>query len=164
MKSPTKFALIVSAIAMALPQAASAQAAALSKAWSGTWHLDTEKSKFSSAEFTPKSDTRTYSVAGSRVTMHASGINASGKKLTWSYTANTDGKWYKTSGNPNTDHIALTFINPREFKSKSKLNGRPTARSTVTVSADGKVLTIHRSILTAKSGPTDDTMVFHRTK
>ena len=155
---------LVAAAAIALPQGANAQAPALAKAWNGTWHLDTGKSKFSSAEFTPKSDTRTYSVTGRRVTMRSSGINAAGKKLTWSYSATADGKWYKTSGNPNTDHVALTFVSPREFKSKTKLNGKPSAKSTVTVSSDGKVLTIHRSILNAKSGPTDDTLVFHRTK
>jgi hypothetical protein len=34
----------------------------------------------------------------------------------------------------------------------------------VTVSADGKVLTINRSILIAKGGPTADIMVFDRAK
>ena len=164
MNAPKKLALVLSAIAMTLPQTASAQSAALSKAWTGTWHLNTEKSKFSSAEFTPKSDTRTYTVAGKRLTMRSTSITAAGKAMKWSYSANTDGKWYRTSGNPNTDHIALTFVSPREFKSRTTLKGKPSARSTATVSADGKVLTINRSILTAKGGPTDDTLVFDRTK
>jgi hypothetical protein len=162
MNAPKKLALILSAIAMALPQAASAKS--LSKAWNGTWHLNTEKSKFSSAEFTAKSDTRTYTVAGRRLTMHSTMINADGKTIKWSYSANTNGKWYRTFGNPNTDHVALTLVSPRELKSKTTLRGKPSARSTATVSADGKVLTINRSILTAKGGPTDDTMVFDRTK
>jgi hypothetical protein len=162
MNAPKKLALILSAIAMALPQAASAKS--LSKAWNGTWHLNTEKSKFSSAEFTAKSDTRTYTVAGRRLAMHSTMISADGKTIKWSYSANTNGKWYRTFGNPNTDHVALTFVSPRELKSKTTLRGKPSARSTATVSADGKVLTINRSILTAKGGPTDDTMVFDRTK
>jgi hypothetical protein len=164
MNAPKKLALMLSAIAMALPQTASAQSAALSKAWAGTWYLDTGKSKFSSAEFTSKSDTRTYTVAGKRLTMRSTAINAAGKTMKWGYSANTDGKWYPTSGNPNTDHVALTFVSPREFKSKTKLKGKPSARSTVTLSADGKVLTINRSILNAKGGPTDDILVFDRTK
>lgn len=164
MNAPKKLALILSAIAMGLPQAASAQSAELSKAWAGTWQLNTGKSKFSSAEFTPKGDTRTYTVAGKRLTMRSTGINAAGKTIKWSYSANTDGKWYPTSGNPNTDQIALTFVSPREFKSRTTLKGKPSARATATVSADGKVLTINRSILTAKGGPTNDVMVFNRTK
>jgi hypothetical protein len=164
MNTPKKLALILSAIAMALPQTASAQPTALSKAWAGTWHLNAGKSKFSSAEFTSKSDTRTYTVAGKRLTMRSTAIDAAGKTMKWGYSANTEGKWYPTSGNPNTDHVALTFVSPREFKSKTKLKGKPSARSTVTLSADGKVLTINRSILIAKGGPTDDVLVFDRTK
>lgn len=163
MNTPKKLALFVSAVAMALP-IASAQSATLSKSWNGTWHLNTDQSKFSSAEFTQKGDSRTYTVAGKRLTMRSTMINAAGKTIRWSYSANVDGKWYRTSGNPNTDHIALTLVGPREITSKTTLKGKPSAKSTATISADGKTLTIKRSILTAKGGPTDDTLVFDRAK
>lgn len=164
MNAPKKLALILSAVAIALPQTASAQSAALSKAWAGTWHLDTAKSKFSSAEFTSKSDTRTYTVAGRRLTMRSTVIDAAGKTIKWGYSATTDGKWYRTYGNPNTDRVALTFVSPRKFKVRTTLKGKPSARSTLTVSANGKELTIARSILIAKGGPTNDTLVFKRAK
>ena len=164
MNAPKKLALILSTVAIALPQTASAQSAALSKSWAGTWHLNTEKSKFSSAEFTPKSDIRTYTVAGRRLTMRSTMIDAAGKTIKWGYSANTNGKWYRTYGNPNNDHVALTFVSPRKFKSRTTLKGKPSARSTLTVSADGKELTIARSILIAKGGPTNDTLVFKRAK
>ena len=164
MNAPKKLALILSAVAMALPHAASAKSAALSKAWAGTWHLNTDKSKFSSPDFTPKSDTRTYTVAGRHLTMRSTTVTAAGKTMKWGYSANMDRKLYRTSGNPNTDHVALTFVSPREFKSRTTLKGKASATSTLTVSANGKVLTINRSILTAKGGPTDDTLVFDRTK
>lgn len=163
MTAARKLALIVSAITIALPQTASAQTT-LSKSWAGTWHLNSDKSQFSSPDYTPKSDTRTYTLSGKKLTMHSTMVNAAGKTVKWSYSANTDGKWYPTSGNPNTDHIALTFVSAREFTSKTKLKGKPSANSTVSLSADGKMLTIKRSILTAKGGPTDDTMVFDRAK
>ncbi len=164
MNAPKKLALVLSAVALALPQTASAQSAALSKAWAGTWYLDTAKSKFSSAEFKSKSDTRTYTVAGRRLTMRSTMVDAAGKMIKWGYSANTNGKWYRTYGNPNTDRVALTFVSPRGFKAKTTLKGKPSARSTATLSADGKVLTLKRSILTAKGGPTDDILVFDRTK
>jgi hypothetical protein len=162
MNAHKQLALILSAVAIALPQVTSAKPAALSKSWAGTWHLNTEKSKFSSTEFASKSDTRTYTVAGRRLTMRSTTINADGQTMKWGYSAKVDGKWYPTSGNPNTDHVSLTLVNPREFTSKTRLKGKPSARLTATVSANGKVLTIKRSILTAKGGPTNDTLVFDR--
>ena len=92
MNAPKKLALILSAVAMALPQTASAKSAALSKAWAGTWYLDTAKSKFSSAEFTSKSDTRTYTVAGPRLTMRSTMIDAAGKTIKWSYSGTRTAK------------------------------------------------------------------------
>ena len=162
MNAPQKFALLFAAAAIVSPQPAIGKS--LSKAWNGAWQLNVEKSKFSSADYTPKSDHRTYTVAGAHLTMKSTGTNAAGKTMNWGYSAKVDGKWYPTTGNPNTDHVALTFVSPNEFKSNSKLKGKATAKSTATVSADGKVLTIHRSVLNAKGGPTDDTMVFERTK
>lgn len=164
MNAHPRLSLLVAALTIALPQAVSAQSGAFSKMWTGTWQLNTGKSKFSSADYTPKSDTRTYSVAGKRVTMRAMGMGPSGKPMKWSYSATANGKWFPTSGNPNTDHIALTMVSPREFKSETQLKGKPTAKSTATISADGKMLTISRSILTAKGGATDDTLVFDRAK
>ena len=163
MTALSKLTLILSAVAIAMPQAAYAKDA-LSKSWDGTWRLNTDKSKFSSANYTPKSDTRTYSVAGKHMTMHSTLVNAEGKTIKWSYSANTDGKSYPTSANPNADHVALTWVSPREFTSKATLKGKPTAKSTVTVSTDGKMLVVKRSLLSAKGGPTDDTMVFDRVK
>ena len=162
MNIPHKLALMFAAAAIALPQPAAGKSFA--KEWAGTWHLNTGKSKFSSAQYTPKSDTRTYTVAGNRLTMRASGINSDGKAMKWSYSARTDGKSYAVSGNPNVDHIKLTFVSPREFKSATTQKGKAPARSTATLSADGKMLTISRSILIAKGGPTDDTLVFERAK
>jgi hypothetical protein len=158
-------ALVFASIVVTVPQAVLAQSAGLSKSWAGTWHLNIEKSKFSSPDYTPKKETRTYTLDGSRrLTMRSKMINATGAKVNWGYTANTDGKWYRTSGNPNSDHVALTFVSPRELKSKTTLNGKASARSTITVSADGKQITIGRSVLLAKGGPTNDTLVYERAK
>lgn len=159
-----KLALSLSAVAITVPQTASAQSGTLSKAWAGTWHLNTAKSKFTSKEFTTKSETRTYTLDGKRLTLRSTSVNAAGKTMKWGYSATTDGKWFPTSGNPNADRVALTFVNPREFKSKTMLKGKPAARSTVTLSADGKALRLARSILTAKGGPTNDTLVYERAK
>lgn len=162
MNTARKTVLIFAAAAIALPQPALGKS--LSKAWNGAWQLNTGKSKFSSADYTPKSDHRTYTAAGSRLTMRATSTNAAGKTMKWGYSAIVNGRWYPVAGNSNVDHVALTFVSPLEFKSNSRLKGKASARSTATLSADGKMLTINRSILAAKGGPTDDTLVFDRVK
>ena len=164
MQAFKKLALTLSVLTIVTPQTASAQSSALSKSWAGTWQLNTAKSKFSSKEFTTKSETRTYTLDGKRLTLRSTGVNAAGKTMKWGYSAATDGKWYPTSGNPNTDRVSLTFVSPREFKARTTLKGKPAARSTVTLSADGKELRLARSILTAKGGPTTDTLVYERAK
>ncbi|MFC7536198.1 hypothetical protein ACFQPG_02330 [Sphingomonas sp. GCM10030256] len=162
MNAPHKLALFLAAIAVAVPQPVSAKAP--SKAWAGTWDLNSAKSKFSSPDSATKSETRTYTVSGNRLTMRSTMVDAAGKTIKWSYSAGLDGKWYRMIGNPNADQISLTSVGKREVKSQARLNGKASARATATLSADGKQITIRRSILTAKGGPTDDTLVYDRMK
>ena len=164
MNARTRTALMIAGLAIAVPQAPAFAKGPDAKLWTGTFELNLGKSKFTSADYTPKSDTRTYSVTGNRITMRSKGVTASGKAMNWGYSAPLNGKWAPVSGNPNTDHVALTLVSDREFKSTSKLKGKTTAKSTATVSDDGKAITIQRSILNANGGPTDDTLVFDRTK
>lgn len=156
--------LTLAATAIALPQATAAKSAPLSKTWAATWRLNPDKSKFSLPDTAVKSETRSYAIAGNRVTMRSTMTNSAGKTMKWSYSAVTNGRWYPMVGNPNADRIAVTRVSDRELKSKSTLHGKPSATATAGVSSDGKELTIHRSILTAKGGPSNDVLVYDRTK
>lgn len=164
MNARTRVALMIAGLAIALPQGPAVAKEPNAKLWTGTFGLNLSKSKFTSPDYTPRSDTRTYSVAGTRLTMRSKGVNGAGKAMNWGYSATLDGKWARVTGNPNTDHVALTLVSAREFKSTSRLKGKTTATSTLTVSEDGKAITIHRSILNAKGGPTNDMMVYDRMK
>jgi Tol biopolymer transport system component len=159
-----KMMTLGAALAFAVTAPADAAPAPNAKLWSGTWELNAAKSKFTAPDFSEKSETRTYVVSGHRVTMHSSFTSGSGKSVKWSYSAAWDGKAYPAVGNTNADHIMLTPVNDREVKSRTTLHGKASATSTAKVSADGKQLTMTRSILTAKGGPTDDTLVFDRVK
>jgi hypothetical protein len=162
MNVPHKLVLMLAAAAIVLPQPAIGKS--LSKAWSGAWHLNTAQSHFSSPDATSKSDTRTYTVSGNRLTMRSTSTNAAGGTMKWSYSARTDGKWYPASGNPGLDHMRADLSQPAPVQVDRETEGKVSARSTATLSADGKTLTISRSILTVKGGPTDDTLVFDRVK
>jgi hypothetical protein len=158
------FALTGAALAFAAAQVATAAPAPNAKLWSGTWKLNVAKSKFTAPAFSEKSETRSYAVSGGRVTMHSNFVSGAGKPVKWSYTAGWDGKAYPAVGNSNMDHIVLIPVSDREVKARTTLHGRPSATSTVTVSANGKQLTMTRSILTVKGRPTDDTLIFDRVR
>lgn len=153
MNGPSKFALMLASLAVVIPQSVSA-AAPDAKLWNGTWHLNAGKSKFTSSA-KEQSETRTYDIAGGKVTMKSSSKDPSGKTMNFSYSAGYDGKWYPMVGNPNADRISLHVVSARELKSNSQLHGKASVESTATVSADGKHLTIRRKVLRLKGAPTD---------
>lgn len=129
------------------------------KAWNHTWHLNLENSKFGSAETSEKSETRKYYVAGAHVTMRSDVVTGDDKKLHWGYGASTNAHWYLTSGNPQMDHIAITARSGRVMKADTRKNKKPSGSGTLTVSADGKHLTLERS-----NGSANDVLVFDREK
>ena len=153
MNAPSKFALILASLALAIPQGASA-ADPNPKLWNGTWHLNAAKSKFQSSAKVA-SETRTYDIAGKKVTMKTSSKNPAGKEMNFSYTAGYDGKWYPMVGNPNADRIMLRVVSDRQFRASSRLKGKPSVHSKATVSSDGKHLTLKRKMLRMKGAPTD---------
>ena len=153
MNGRTKYALIVAAAALAIPQGVFAKGLD-PKLWNGTWHLNVAKSKFESPA-KQQSETRAYQVSGNRITMKSSSKDASGKAMSFSYSATLDGKWSPMHGNPNADSISVTAVSGREIKASSRQHGKASAESTAAVSADGKHLTLTRKIVGLKGSPTD---------
>lgn len=157
-----RFALMIGALALTFPQTPAAAKGFDAKLWNGSWQLNLGKSKFTSPDYTPKSDVRTYAVVGNRLTMKATTVGANGKTSKWGYSVVANGKPYPSHGNQNIDHISVTMVSPSDFNSEGTLKGKHVSKSTVSVA--GRELTIHRSVLAAKGGPTDDTMVYERVK
>ena len=153
MNGRSKFALILASLTLAIPQGVSA-AGLNAKLWNGTWHLDAAKSKFASPA-KEQSETRTYAISATKVTMKSSSKDPSGKVLNFSYSAGFDGKLYPMIGNPNADRISVNVVSGRELTARSRLHGKLTVQSTATVSADGKHLVLKRKMLRLKGAPTD---------
>ena len=153
MNARSKFALILATATLGTSQGLSA-ATPNAKLWNGTWHLDAAKSKFASSA-KEQSETRTYDISGGKVTMKSSSKNLSGKELNFSYSAGLDGKSYPMVGNPNADSISLTAVSATRLKATSRLHGKLAVRSTATVSADGKHITLSRKMIRLKGAPTD---------
>lgn len=163
MNTHKTLASIGAGLAIAIAQTANAAPAPNAKLWGGSWTLNVAKSKFGTLSMSEKSETRSYTVAGNRLTMRSTYSDSAGKTVKWSYSATTDGKWYPTTGNPNNDHIALTAVSDREVKARTQLKGKAAGTGDLTVSSDGKQLTLNRGTLGAKGAPSNDVMVFDRT-
>jgi hypothetical protein len=125
---------------------------------SGTWELDLAKSKFSGPA--PKSQTRTYDVAGDSVKLTSKGVSADGHPTAVQFNARFDGKDYPITGLPNADTIALERIDAFRATSTLKKNGKVAITSTRTIAKDGKTMTIKSKGTDAKGEKIDDVLVF----
>ena len=152
--------MTAAALAFATGQVAIGSPAPDAKLFGGSWHLNVGKSKFASPESTEKSEVRAYRVSGNHVNMRTTVTSASGKVWRWGYSAATDGKWYLTSGNPRMDHIKLTGASRHEIKAESMKLKHPSSTGIITVSKDGKELTLDRT--GGSTGTDHDVMVFDR--
>src|SRR5690242_8488397 len=108
---------------------------------SGTWELNLAKSKFSPGP-PPKSQTRTFEVAGADVKYTLKGIDAEGKPTLVQYTAKYDGKDYPVTGSPDFDAISLKRVDAVTTEATTKKGGKVVGTTKRVVSKDGKTLTL----------------------
>src|SRR5437868_13660374 len=90
------FALMLLAAVVCL--SASAMSRAEDNPLLGKWKLNVEKSKFTPATATPKSQTRTVEADGDSVKYSFEVVSADGKAGAYSFTVKYDGKFYPISG------------------------------------------------------------------
>ena len=152
MKTGSKIAIFFAGVALAATQAIAASPPD-AKLWEGTWHLDSAKSKWTVGK--EQSETRSYTIAGGKITMKSTSKDADGKEMTFTYSAAWDGKTYPMTGNPNADSISITPISGQELKASSHLHGKPTVETIATVSPDGKHLTLKRTYVARQGNPTE---------
>jgi hypothetical protein len=107
----------------------------------GTWELNVAKSKYTPGP-APKSETRTYVVAGQDIKASSKGVDGSGKPTAGSWTVNYDGKDRPETGYPNADTLSLKRVNDFSSEFTQKRAGKVVITGTRTISPDGKVMTI----------------------
>jgi len=107
----------------------------------GTWELNVAKSKYTPGP-APKSETRTYVVAGQDIKASLKGVDGTGKPTAGSWTVNYDGKDRPQTGNPNADTLSLKRVNASSAEFTQKRAGKVVITGTRTISPDGKVMTI----------------------
>jgi hypothetical protein len=128
----------------------------------GTWKLNLAKSKFSPGP-APKEATLTIEAAGPGRKVSVEGTAADGTPVKWGYTGNFDGKDVRLTGsNPDADVVVMKRIAPNATRSTFKVAGKRTTVNGVSVSADGKTLTVATSGVNAKGQTVKNTQVFDK--
>jgi hypothetical protein len=130
--------------------------------FNGTWKLNVAKSKFVPGP-EPQSLTITVKVEGDTHNVKVEGKTSDGTAIETSFVAKLDGTPAPITGSPTADMISVRKINDRTLESKSTKGGSPVAQSRVTVSKDGKVVTITGSgAVNAKGVKTKNTEVYEK--
>jgi hypothetical protein len=105
----------------------------------GKWALDLQKSTFHPGPSGMKSQTITVTDASGGATHSViDTVGADGSTFHVEYTSASDGKSVPTTGDPDSDSIVQTLLNPTTVKSVWLKTGKPTATGTLTVSKSGK--------------------------
>jgi len=109
----------------------------------GTWKLNVQKSKFVPGP-ARKSETRMVVNSPNGMKVSVKRVNGDGSTQEFEYTSNLDNKAYPIVGDgpEGADSIATNLTAPNTIQSTLKKGGKVIVTATLSVSADGKVLTI----------------------
>jgi hypothetical protein len=127
----------------------------------GTWELNVAKSNYTPGP-APKSETRTYVVAGQGIEASSKGVDGRGNPTAASWTINYDGKYHPESGNPNADSLSLKRVNARSAEFTQKRAGKVVITGTRTISPDGNTMTITSKGTNAHGQTITDVEVFEK--
>jgi hypothetical protein len=127
----------------------------------GTWELNVAKSKYTPGP-APKSETRTFVVAGQDIKGSLKGVDGSGKPTAASWTINYDGKDRPITGNPDADTLSLKRVNAFTVEATQKRAGKVVITGTRTISPDGKVMTITTKGTTERGQTINKVEVFEK--
>jgi hypothetical protein len=136
MASFQSMALTMTAALMIMSTASSADAP---NPFVGKWTLDLQKSTFHPGPSGMKSQTVTVTEAsGSTTHTVIDTVGADGSTYHVEFTSGNNGKPVPTTGDPDSDSVVLTSLNPNTAKEVFLKAGKPTATGTLTVSKSGK--------------------------
>jgi hypothetical protein len=127
----------------------------------GTWELNIAKSTFSPGP-APKSETRTYVLAGQDITATSKGVDADGKPTSGQWIVNYDGKDRPATGLPELDTLSLKRIDLFTAEFTQKKAGKVVATGRRVISKDGKVMTITTKGTNAKGQAVANMQVFDK--
>ena len=132
--------LVACAIAMLITALTLTVTTAAADQLSGTWKMNTEKSKYSPGP-APKDLTIVVDSDENNYKLDASGTDGDGKPMHVQYSAKFDGKDYPATGIANADAVSLKRIDANTIETLQKKDGKVVMTITTKVSKDGKTRT-----------------------
>ena len=127
----------------------------------GTWVLNVAKSKFNPGP-APKSESRTYAMAGNEIKATSTGVDGDGKATSAAWTVVYDGKERAVTGDPDADMLTLKRVDANTTEFTEMKAGKVVLTGTRVVSKDGKTLTITTKGTYAKGQKVDNVTVYDR--
>ncbi len=128
--------------------------------WVGTWKLNTARSKLS-AKLMQTTQLK-FEATPDGIRLTSEGTDPQGKPTHTSYVSKFDGKDVPWTGNPTADTASATRLSDNVYRNIWKKDGKPVMTSTVTVSKDGKALTIIQSGKDAQGADLNTLAVYDR--
>lgn len=111
--------------------------------WIGTWKLNAAKSKLGDTAI--RAQTLKFEKTADGIKLSSEGTDAQGKTVQAGYTSKFDGSPVSWPGNPMADTAAPKKIDDNSYENVWSKGGKVTVTAKVTVSADGKTLTVTQS-------------------
>jgi hypothetical protein len=135
MKKKTRVSSLLVAVAVL-----SAGTALAGENWVGTWKLNAAKSQPGATAI--RTQTLTFESTPAGIKLTAVGTDAAGKPMETGYTSKFDGQDVPWAGNPMADMASPKKVDDNTYENTWKKGGKATVTAKVTVSADGKTLTV----------------------
>jgi hypothetical protein len=132
-------------------------------AFTGTWKMDVAKSTFAKGREVSEL-TSVIVEQGDSAVVTVKGTAADGKPISVKYTVPLKGGpiSYTEGGPPAGVSVMSKRVNPTTIDSTSMMNGKEIGSTHVTISADGKTLTLVRKGTDARGMSVGGTEIYHR--
>jgi hypothetical protein len=129
--------------------------------WLGSWKLNVAKSKDSPGPG-PKSETLKFEATPEGIKLTTDGVAADGKAIHSGYVSKFDGKDVPWEGNPEADLASPKKIDDNNYENTWKRGGKAAIVAKVSVSKDGKTLTVTQTGTNAKGQAVNNVDVFDK--
>jgi hypothetical protein len=128
--------------------------------WVGNWKLNAAKSKVGANAI--QAQTLKFEVTPDGIKLTSEGTDPQGKPTKAGYTSKFDGKDVPWAGNPMADMAAPKRIDDNTYENVWKKGGKATVTAKVTVSPDGKTLTVSQAGTDAEGKAVTSLAVYDR--
>ena len=136
-----------------------AVAASAGENWVGSWKLNESKSKLGNGV---RANALKFEATPEGIKLTSAGSDATGNATQGSFTSKFDGKEVPYTGNAMADTASPKRIDDNNYENTWKKGGKVTVTAKVSVSADGKTLTVTQAGKDPEGKPVSMTAVYDR--